>query len=52
MPQAPTPSRHRHKTVTLHVLRQRGGVPYEAERKVCSSCRQVLDERFLKRAAA
>jgi hypothetical protein len=50
MPQAP--SRHRHKTVTLHVLRQRGGVPYEAERKVCSSCRQVLDERFLKRAAA
>jgi len=52
MSQARTPSRHRHKTVTLHVLRQRGGVPYQAERKVCSSCHQVLDERLLRRAAA
>jgi len=43
---------HRHKTVTTHVLGQRGGVPYEVERKTCSSCRRVLDERPLKRAAA
>jgi len=43
---------HRHKTVTTHVLGQRGGVPYEVERKMCSSCRQVLDERPLRRAAA
>jgi len=31
---------------------QRAGVPYEVERKMCSSCRRVLDERPLKRAAA
>jgi len=43
---------HRHKTVTTHVLGQRGGIPYEVERKTCSSCRQVLGERPLKRAAA
>jgi hypothetical protein len=43
---------HRHKTVTTHVLGQRGGIPYEVERKQCSSCRQVLDERPLRRAAA
>jgi hypothetical protein len=43
---------HSHKTVTTHVLRQRAGVPYEVERKFCSSCRQVIDEKLLKRAAA
>ena len=43
---------HRHKTVTTHVLGQRAGIPYEVERKQCSSCRQVLDERPLRRAAA
>jgi len=43
---------HRHKTVITHVLGQRAGVPYEVERKTCSSCRQVLVERPLKRAAA
>jgi hypothetical protein len=31
---------------------QRAGIPYEVERKMCSSCRQVLDERPVKRAAA
>jgi ribosomal protein L37E len=42
---------HRHIEVTTHVLRQRGGVPYEVERKVCSSCGKVLDERPLRRPA-
>jgi NMD protein affecting ribosome stability and mRNA decay len=43
---------HRHTEVTTHVLRQKAGVPYEVERTVCSSCRRVLDERPLRRAAA
>jgi len=43
---------HRHVEVTTHVLRQRAGVPYEVERKVCSSCQRVLGERPLRRAAA
>ncbi len=43
---------HRHTEVKTHVLRQRAGVPYEMERKVCSSCRRVLDERLLRRATA
>jgi NMD protein affecting ribosome stability and mRNA decay len=48
-----TPSKsHHHTTVTTHVLRQRAGVPYEVERKICSSCRRVIDERLLRRAAA
>jgi hypothetical protein len=45
-------SRHRHQAVTLHVLAQRRGIPYELERKVCSACSRILDERPLKRAAA
>jgi hypothetical protein len=43
---------HQHTEVVKHVLRQRAGVPYEVERKVCSACARVLDERPLKRAAA
>jgi hypothetical protein len=43
---------HRHTSVQTYVLVQRLGVPYELERTVCSECRQVLDERPLKRAAA
>ncbi len=43
---------HEHTAVTTHALSQRAGVPYEVERKVCSACRRVLDERPLKRAAA
>lgn len=45
-------ARHRHKAVTLHVLAQRRGIPYELERKVCSACGRILEERPLKRAAA
>jgi hypothetical protein len=43
---------HRHTGVRTYVLLQRLGVPYEVERTICSECRQVLDERQLKRAAA
>lgn len=43
---------HKHIAVTVHALRQRGGVPYEVERTVCSACRRVLEERQLRRAAA
>jgi NMD protein affecting ribosome stability and mRNA decay len=43
---------HKHRTVVTHAIRQRSGVPYEVERKVCTDCRRVLDERPLKRAAA
>lgn len=55
---APTPidkraaELHRHKAVVAHALRQRAGIPYEVEQKVCTDCRTVLDERTLRRAAA
>jgi len=38
--------------VVTHLLRQRSGVPFEVERKICKSCNQVLDERLVRRAAA
>jgi hypothetical protein len=47
-----TLKRHRHNAVTVHAIRQRGGVPYHVERKICSSCRRLLDEKTIKRAAA
>jgi hypothetical protein len=43
---------HAHRPITLHLLRQQAGIPYEIERRVCRDCRQVLDERPLRRAAA
>jgi NMD protein affecting ribosome stability and mRNA decay len=43
---------HKHRTVTTRLIRQRAGVPYEVERRVCRDCRRVLDERPLRRAAA
>lgn len=43
---------HKHTAVVKHELHQRAGVPYEVERKVCSACSRVLDERPVKRAAA
>jgi ribosomal protein L37E len=43
---------HKHSTVTIHAIRQRAGVPYHVERKVCSSCSRLLDEKTIKRAAA
>ena len=47
-----TQRHHRHKAVVTHALRQRAGIPYEVERKVCSACERVLDERTVRRAAA
>jgi len=43
---------HEHTVVTTVVLLQRNGIPYEVERTYCFSCRQVLEERPLKRTAA
>jgi NMD protein affecting ribosome stability and mRNA decay len=43
---------HKHTAVTIHAIRQRAGVPYHVERKICSDCSRLLDERPLKRAVA
>ena len=43
---------HRHTAVKTLAIRQQHGVPYEVERKICSACARILDERPLKRAAA
>jgi hypothetical protein len=43
---------HEHVAKRVHVLMQRSGIPYEMERQVCTSCRRVLDEKPVKRAAA
>jgi hypothetical protein len=43
---------HDHTAVTSLVLQQRDGIPYEFERVVCDSCKKLLAERRLKRAAA
>jgi hypothetical protein len=50
-PQATT-EQHEHTVVTKVVLLQRNGVPYEVERTFCFSCREVLDERPVRRTAA
>jgi hypothetical protein len=44
--------RHKHTAITVHALRQRAGVPYHVERKVCSNCKRLLEEKTIKRAAA
>ncbi|MFN2471884.1 MAG: hypothetical protein ABR583_13045 [Gaiellaceae bacterium] len=43
---------HRHTAVKEHLLRQHRGIPYEVERTRCAACREVLEERALRRAAA
>lgn len=43
---------HEHVAVVRLELRQRAGIPYEVERKICSACARVLHERPLRRAAA
>jgi RNase P subunit RPR2 len=50
--QASPAQKHQHTSVTVHAISQRNGVPYEIERTVCTSCRRVLDEKPLRRAAA
>jgi hypothetical protein len=52
MNEAKRPPEHEHRAVTVHELRQRAGVPYEVERRFCSDCRRLLEERPLRRAAA
>jgi hypothetical protein len=47
-----TLKRHKHTAVTIHAIRQRAGVPYHVERKVCSDCRRVIEEKTIRRAAA
>lgn len=43
---------HTHRELTVRVLRQQGGVPYEVERTICGECREIISERPLRRAAA
>lgn len=43
---------HTHTAVTVRAIRQRGGIPYEVERKVCAGCRRLLEEKTLRRASA
>ncbi|HET9675773.1 MAG TPA: hypothetical protein VFP31_13375 [Gaiellaceae bacterium] len=48
-----TPQTHQHKHTSItHAIRQRSGIPFEVERKVCADCKRVLDEKPLRRAAA
>jgi NMD protein affecting ribosome stability and mRNA decay len=44
--------RHKHTAITIHAIRQRAGVPYHVERKICSDCQRLLEEKTIKRAAA
>lgn len=43
---------HEHVAKRVHLVVQRGGVPYEIEQQVCEACARVLDEKPLKRATA
>jgi hypothetical protein len=46
------PRLHRHRGVTTRVVGQRGGVPYELERRVCTTCGRELEVRPVKRTEA
>jgi NMD protein affecting ribosome stability and mRNA decay len=43
---------HTHNAVTIRAIRQRNGIPFEVERRVCADCSRVLEEKPLKRASA
>jgi NMD protein affecting ribosome stability and mRNA decay len=43
---------HKHTAVTTRAIRQRNGIPYEVERRVCADCSRLLGEKPLRRAAA
>jgi hypothetical protein len=43
---------HKHNAVITRAIRQRNGVPFEVERKICQECRRLLDEKPLKRVPA
>jgi hypothetical protein len=44
--------RHDHKQITVRVILQRDGVPYEVERTLCADCEEIISERPVRRAAA
>jgi hypothetical protein len=46
------PAQHTHVAVVTHLIRQRHGIPYEIERRVCVGCARVLDEKSVKRLTA
>jgi NMD protein affecting ribosome stability and mRNA decay len=48
---APTTA-HKHTAVTTRAIRQRNGIPYEVEQRICAECGRVLGERPVKRTAA
>jgi hypothetical protein len=43
---------HKHRSVVMHVLGQRAGVPYEIERSVCQTCGRELAAKPLRRTTA
>ena len=43
---------HEHVATNVHVLRQKDGVPYEVEQRVCATCLRVLGETPVRRTAA
>jgi NMD protein affecting ribosome stability and mRNA decay len=43
---------HEHVAKRVHVLRQRAGVPYEVEQRVCADCSRVLGQTTVRRTAA
>jgi len=47
-----SPAKHTHVAKVTHLIRQRQGIPYEMERKVCAACARVLDEKPVKRLTA
>jgi NMD protein affecting ribosome stability and mRNA decay len=42
---------HVHDPATTTIVRQRQGIPYEVQQVICTSCRKLLQERKLRRAA-
>ena len=48
----PVQKPHRHQAVVQHIVRQREGVPYEVERKICAACERLLAEKTVRRATA
>jgi hypothetical protein len=48
----PEPTAHQHVAETVHVVVQRGGIPYEIEQQVCTACNEIIGETPVKRASA
>jgi hypothetical protein len=43
---------HKHSAITIRAIRQRKGIPYEVEQRICADCGEILRERPVKRTAA